>query len=148
MFKSKWYYRVNFITNSLVEYATLPPQAGNCDNVASRNDTEVSDLNWAGVNEGYLTYQAAMDRGFSEEQLKNVRASQEAAALLLEAQITQLKLQLSEAADNDKVNNSWESFSESEKNEIIIYRQQISDIATSDGFIPELPVSPSVLVNL
>lgn len=140
----KWFFRVNLVDDSLIEYTLLPNAVGSCSDLLSRSESEISDLNWAGVGEGFLNRQAALNKGITEEQLIEAKNNSTLSATDINQSYA---LCLFENANHEDVNNAWESFSDIERSQIVNYRQALQNIEHEDIFNPVWPDSPAVLVN-
>ena len=144
MYDFKWFYRVNLVDNSLMELTLLPGTVGSCSDLLSHSEIEISNLNWAGVNEGYLTYQTALSIGITEEQIKAVKNLNNQTAIEINQSHTSL---LYDFANHEDINSVWDSFSGTEKEEILSYRQALQVIEHNDIFSPVWPSVPLPIVN-
>ena len=150
MLATKWFFYINFDDNSLIKYVQFPLEIEGCTDLRNCNESEIADLNWAGKNQGLLTYEAAVLRGFLEADLTSCRDQARGEALEIN---TCLHGAWVLTASPEALEGGWETFSDNEKNEIITYRQVLADmvqenvLVQEDVFNPVWPVPPTVLVN-
>ena len=144
MLATKWFFYINFDDNSLIKYVQFPLEIEGCTDLRNCNESEIADLNWAGKNQGLLTYEAAVLKGFLEADLASCRdQAREVASDINKGLCGALIL----TASPEALEGGWETFSDNEKNEIITYRQVLADLVQEDVFNPVWPVPPTVLVN-
>ena len=144
MIYANWFFYINFDDNSLIRYTQFPLEIEGCADLKNCDESEIADLNWAGKNQGLLTYEAAVLKGFLEADLASCRdQAREVASDINKGLCGALIL----TASPEALEGGWETFSDNEKNEIITYRQVLADLVQEDVFNPVWPLSPTVLVN-
>lgn len=143
LFNTKWYFHINLTDNTVMEYIPLPSHIGEVD-IAALNESQLSNLNIVGINEGFMTESAAIAHGISQEHLEEGRESSKEFA---ESLNNNFKKSLIEDANHEDVNRAWGRFSDQERSDILSYRQQLSETVITDVFNPVWPEQPEVLVN-
>lgn len=148
MKNNKWYYRVNLETKEIVEYTRIPDVWNNCTGLSSSDDTTLSDLNWAGHNQGFLSKEAAELIGVPSSEFTRMQT------LVNECHKNDIRKKrdiLLQQSDKAVMPDRWEAYSLSKKTGISEYRESLRNITDSEDLLnitwPALPEGLEYLID-
>lgn len=143
MKNSKWYYEVSLNDRKALQYMHLPEFYGNMGSVHDMTDETLADLSFAVADRGFMTHEAAMEKGIDALSMQTAR---EAARELVLSDIRDQRDHLLAVTDIAATVDRWNSMDPIQQYKVTEYRKQLRDLPKQqDIFNLKWPTIPKEL---